>query len=152
MADFCVYVRSVLYNGLGRQDAARAAQRVFERQPVGYGPLVVSEQSEAAARAGDVALVRAALEFVSERARVTPTEWALGIEARVRALLSNREAADSCYRESINYLGRTRPDSSRPASPASGATALPASRLRPPERSSIGGQTCRARRTARSSG
>jgi ATP/maltotriose-dependent transcriptional regulator MalT len=45
---------------------------------------------------------------LSERARVTPTEWALGIEARTRALLSNREAADSCYRESINHLGRTR--------------------------------------------
>ncbi len=109
MVDYCVYVRSVLYNGLGRHDAARdAAQRAFERKPVGYGPLVVSELAEAAARTGDVELVRAALEWVSERARVTPTEWALGIEARTRALLSNREAADSCYRESINHLGRTR--------------------------------------------
>jgi hypothetical protein len=39
---------------------------------------------------------------------VTPTEWALGIEARVRALLSEGEAADSLYRESIGRLGRTR--------------------------------------------
>jgi hypothetical protein len=80
MVDYCVYVCSVLYNGLGRHDAARdAAQRAFERKPVGYGPLVVSELAEAAARTGDVELVRAALEWVSERARVTPTEWALGI-------------------------------------------------------------------------
>ena len=41
MVDFCVYARSVLYNGLGRYDAALdAAQRAFELRPIGYGPLV----------------------------------------------------------------------------------------------------------------
>ena len=64
--------------------------------------------AEAASRTGDTALVRAALEWLSERTRVTPTEWALGIEARVRALLSGGEAADRLYRESISRLGRTR--------------------------------------------
>ena len=39
---------------------------------------------------------------------MTPTEWALGIEARVRALLSEGEAAERLYRESIASLGRTR--------------------------------------------
>jgi ATP/maltotriose-dependent transcriptional regulator MalT len=39
---------------------------------------------------------------------VTPTEWALGIEARVRALLAGGGAADSGYRESVERLGRTR--------------------------------------------
>ncbi len=37
-----------------------------------------------------------------------PTEWALGIEARVRALFSEGDVADSLYRESIARLGRTR--------------------------------------------
>jgi ATP/maltotriose-dependent transcriptional regulator MalT len=37
-----------------------------------------------------------------------PTEWVLGIEARVRALLSEGEAAERLYRESIAHLGRTR--------------------------------------------
>jgi DNA-binding CsgD family transcriptional regulator len=45
---------------------------------------------------------------LSERTRVTPTEWSLGIEARVRALLSDGEVADDFYRESIERLGRTR--------------------------------------------
>src|SRR6185437_17018211 len=54
------------------------------------------------------ALVRAALEWLSERARLTPTEWALGIEARVRALLTQGEVADRWYRESIERLRRTR--------------------------------------------
>jgi ATP/maltotriose-dependent transcriptional regulator MalT len=55
-----------------------------------------------------VALVKAALEWLSERTRVSPTEWALGMEARVRALLNEGQAAESCYQESIDRLGRTR--------------------------------------------
>jgi len=47
-------------------------------------------------------------QWLSERTRTTPSEWALGIEARVRALLSEGEAAERCYRESIDRLGRTR--------------------------------------------
>ena len=39
---------------------------------------------------------------------MTPTEWALGIEARVRALLSEGDVAERLYRESIERLGRTR--------------------------------------------
>jgi DNA-binding CsgD family transcriptional regulator len=102
------YASSVLYNGLGRHDAARdAARRAFERDQVGYGPLVVPELAEAASRTGDTALVRAALRWLSERTRMTPTDWALGIEARARALLSEGESAESYYRESIARLGRT---------------------------------------------
>jgi DNA-binding CsgD family transcriptional regulator len=103
------YASSVLYNGLGRHDAARdAAWRAFQRDPVGFGPFVVPELAEAASRTGDVALVRAALDWLSERTRVTRAQWALGIEARVRALLSEGEAAESLYCESIDQLGRTR--------------------------------------------
>ena len=68
---------------------------------------MVPELAEAAARIGNVALVRAALAWLSERTRVTPNEWVLGIEARVRALLSEGEAAEGRYRESIGHLGRT---------------------------------------------
>ena len=109
LAGLAACARAVLDNGLGRYDAARdAAWEVFERDHLGFGHLVVAELAEAAARTGDVALVQAALDWLSERTRVTPTEWALGIEARVRALLSDGEAADGCYRESIERLGRTR--------------------------------------------
>ena len=109
LVSFAAYARSVLYNGLGRYDAARdAARRAFERNHLGYGPLVVPELAEAAARTGDMKLVTAMLEWLSERTRVVPTDWALGIEARTRALLSEGEAAESCYRVSIEQLGRTR--------------------------------------------
>jgi DNA-binding CsgD family transcriptional regulator len=104
------YATSVLLNGLGRHDAARdAAWQAFERDQVGYGPFVVPELAEAASRTGDIASLTAALEWLSERTSVRmPSEWALGIEARVRALLAEGEAADALYRESIDRLGRTR--------------------------------------------
>ena len=109
LVSFAAYARSVLYNGLGRYEAARdAARRAFERNHLGYGPLVVPELAEAAARTGDMKLVTAMLEWLSERTRVMPTDWALAIEARTRALLSDGEAAESCYRVSIEQLGRTR--------------------------------------------
>src|SRR5215472_6778151 len=110
MVDVASYAKSVLYNGIGRYAAAREAARVaFEhRDHVGYGLLVVAELAEAASRTGDQALVRAALEWLSERTRITRTDWVLGIEARVRALLSEADAAESEYRESIARLGRTR--------------------------------------------
>jgi DNA-binding CsgD family transcriptional regulator len=107
--NFAAYATSVLCNGLGHHDAARdAAWRAFERDQLGYGPFIVPELAEAASRTGDVALVRAALQWLSERTQVTPTDWVLGIEAQVRALLSDGEDAERLYRESIARLGRTR--------------------------------------------
>jgi DNA-binding CsgD family transcriptional regulator len=109
LAGLADWASSVLDNGLGRYDAARdAARRVFERDQLGFGPLVVAELAEAAARTGDEALVRAALDWLSGRSRVTRTEWVLGIEARVRALLSEGEVAERWYRDSVELLGRTR--------------------------------------------
>jgi DNA-binding CsgD family transcriptional regulator len=109
MVSFADYASSVLYNGLGRHDAARSpAWRAFQRDELGYGPYVVPELAEAASRTGDVELVEAALGWLSERTRAAPTEWSLGIEARVRALLSQGDAAERLYRESIAHLGRTR--------------------------------------------
>jgi DNA-binding CsgD family transcriptional regulator len=109
VANYAAYASSVLYNGLGHHDAARdAAWQAFQSDHVGYGPFVVPELADAASRTRDMALVRAALEWLSERTRVTPTKWALGIEARVRALLSEGQVAESLYRESIDLLGLTR--------------------------------------------
>jgi ATP/maltotriose-dependent transcriptional regulator MalT len=109
LADLADYASSVLYNGLGRHDAARdAARRAFEHDQLGFGPFVAPELAEAASRTGEVALVQAALDWLSERTRVTPTDWALGIQARLAALLSQGEPAEQLYRESIDRLGRTR--------------------------------------------
>jgi tetratricopeptide (TPR) repeat protein len=109
-----LYASAVLYNGLGRHDAARdAAWQAFERDQVGHGPFLIPELAEAAARTGDVALVRSALQWLSERTCATPTDWALGVEARVRALLSEGETADRLYRKSIDPPARASGSSSR---------------------------------------
>ena len=109
MASRAACASAVLYNGLGQYELARdAAREAFEADHLGFGHLVVAELAEAAARTGHAALVQAALDWLSERTRVTPTAWALGIEARLQALLSDGRAADHWYRESIEQLRRTR--------------------------------------------
>jgi hypothetical protein len=54
------------------------------------------------------ASTRAALQWLSERTHVVPSKWALGIQARVRALLSEGDVAERLYPESVARLGRTR--------------------------------------------
>jgi DNA-binding CsgD family transcriptional regulator len=78
------------------------------RDHVGYGLFVAAELAAAASRTGDRALVQAALDWLSERTRMTRTDWVMGIEARVRALLSEGDAAERAYLDSIARLGRTR--------------------------------------------
>jgi DNA-binding CsgD family transcriptional regulator len=100
---------AVLYNGLGRHDAARdAALRAFERTDLGYEPYVVAELSEAAYRTHDEALVSALRQLAAERARTTPTQWALGTAASVRAMASDGDTAKASYQAAIDHLGRTR--------------------------------------------
>jgi DNA-binding CsgD family transcriptional regulator len=102
------WVSAVLHNSFGRPAAARdAARRALEREPLGYGPFIVSELAEGAARTGDTELVETALRWMTERTQATPTDWALGITARIRALLASGAAAEPWYRESVERLGRT---------------------------------------------
>jgi DNA-binding CsgD family transcriptional regulator len=103
------YARSVLYNGLGRHDAARdAAWEAFQPDPIGYGTWLLPELAEAASRTDDRALLESTLEWLSERTGVISSGWAAGIEARVRALLSDGEVADGLYRQSIAHLSGIR--------------------------------------------
>ena len=103
------YARSVLYNGLGRHDAAlEAAWEAMRPDPIGYGTWLVPELAEAASRVGDRARLEFVLQWLSERTRATSSAWAAGVEARVRALLGEGEAADAFYRESIAQLSGTR--------------------------------------------
>ena len=49
-----------------------------------------------------------ALRRLAERTTPSGTDWALGVEARSRALLSEGDTAERLYLESIERLGRTR--------------------------------------------
>ncbi|GAA0392328.1 transcriptional regulator [Acrocarpospora corrugata] len=112
------WARAVLYNGLGRYDQARAAAQRASADPPTPGAAAQwapAELVEAATRSGDRALALRAARQLAETARVSPTEWALGIEARTRALVSEPATAENLYREAIDRLGRTRlrPDLAR---------------------------------------
>ena len=103
------YAAALLYNGLGHYDKALAAAGlVCEYDDIGVLGWSLTELIEAAVRSGQPARASEALRRLSETTRASGTDWALGTEARSRALLSEGEAAESCYREAIERLGRTR--------------------------------------------
>jgi DNA-binding CsgD family transcriptional regulator len=103
------YASAVLHNGLGRyEDALTAARRAWEHDDLSFGPIVLPELIEAAARSGEYALAVDAVERLCEQTRLTATEWALGSEACSRALVSEGDAADDLYREAIERLGGCR--------------------------------------------
>jgi DNA-binding CsgD family transcriptional regulator len=103
------HVTAVLYNGLGQYSVALAALR---RQAVDpsyrdSAPRPMAELIEAAVRSGQRELAGLALQRLTETTSPAGTNWALGIEARSRALLSDGDCADALYREAIERLGRT---------------------------------------------
>jgi DNA-binding CsgD family transcriptional regulator len=104
-------VTAALNNGLGRYDRALAAVRqAVDVEPFDEmgSPRTMPEVIEAAVRRGDRRVAERALMRLAESTSASGTDWALGIEARSRALLSDGDAADSLYREAVDRLGRTR--------------------------------------------
>jgi DNA-binding CsgD family transcriptional regulator len=65
------------------------------------------ELIEASARTGAPEEAAVALERLSQATDASGGDWALGMQAYARALLSEGEAADGMYREAIERLGRT---------------------------------------------
>ena len=103
------YATAVLFNGLGRyEDAVAAARRASEHDDLGLYAWALIELIEAAARCGRPELAADALGRLDERTGAAGTDWALGIEARARALLSDGPAAEALYREAVERLAGTR--------------------------------------------
>lgn len=107
---FAEWASAVLYNGLGRYDQALdAAGRAtaYEADP-GSMIWALVELVEAAARTGAAGEAGRASGRLSEMAGASGTDWALGLQARSRALLAGPEEAEGHYLEAIARLGRTR--------------------------------------------
>ena len=101
--------RALLHNGLGHYEMAlAAAQQASAQDELGASSLSLPELVEAATRSDRPQVAADALERLSERARAAGTEFALGIEARSRALMSEGAPAEGLHREAIELLGRTR--------------------------------------------
>jgi DNA-binding CsgD family transcriptional regulator len=108
---------AVLRNGLGRYAEALAVAEAATEET--YSPLgtqlVLPELIEAAVRTGRADLAREALDRLSAMTTIEGSDWAKGLEARSRALVSEGQEAEQCYAEAVERLGRTplRPELAR---------------------------------------
>jgi DNA-binding CsgD family transcriptional regulator len=105
----CEYARAVLCNGLGQyEEAIAAACSASEYHEVVAENWGLSELVESATRTGRTDLATDALNRLATKAQATGSEWALGVTARSRALLSEGAAAEGQFRKAIEHLSRTR--------------------------------------------
>jgi len=111
------WAEAVLRNGLGHyQQAMIAADRAScydgDLTPANWARV---ELIEAAARSNMTDSAVDAFSRLAEQADGSGTDWARGVEARCRALLSQGDAAEGHYRRSLAHLARTRmrPDLAR---------------------------------------
>ena len=148
------YATAVLYNGLGGyDDALTGARQACEYEDLGFYGWSLAELVEAATRTGARDEASAALRLLGDRTRAAGSDWALGMEARSRALLSHGSAADTLYQEAIDRLGRSRiaVHLARPSSSTANGCAAnsggsrPASSYGPPTTCSTGSGPPRSR-------
>ncbi|MBO3751309.1 AAA family ATPase [Streptosporangiaceae bacterium NEAU-GS5] len=100
------YATALLYNGLGRYgEALASAERACAYEDLGFFGWSLVELIEAAVRSGRPEAAATAMDQLTERTRASGTEWALGMQARSRALLGD---GDALYQEAIEHLGRCR--------------------------------------------
>jgi DNA-binding CsgD family transcriptional regulator len=100
---------ALLYLGLGRYQEAVPAAQLATASPgtIGTPPWAIAELIEAAVRTGKTDLAADAYERLAEMTDASGTDWALGIQARSHALLSEGAQADGRFREATARLERT---------------------------------------------
>jgi DNA-binding CsgD family transcriptional regulator/tetratricopeptide (TPR) repeat protein len=104
----CEYARAVLCNGLGHYDEAvtAAVEACADPQELVVHNWGLAELVESATRTGRIDLATAAFQRLSAKARASGSDWALGMEARARGLVSVGDAAEGAFKEAIDHLGR----------------------------------------------
>jgi DNA-binding CsgD family transcriptional regulator len=105
---FSQWVSAILHNGLGRYEKALADALAAEQAPeMQVSMWALPELIEAASRTGQDGLAADALARLAEATSIAHTDWAQGIYARSRALVTDDDDAERLYREAIERLGRT---------------------------------------------
>ncbi|WP_405534057.1 AAA family ATPase [Streptomyces sp. NBC_00075] len=104
------WYHAVLCNGLGQYAEALTAAQEAAAHPYEFASprWGLVELVEAAVRSGSPESATDALDQLSVATRASGTDWALGVEARSRALLSEGDTAERLHREAIERLARTR--------------------------------------------
>jgi DNA-binding CsgD family transcriptional regulator len=109
------WTRAVLHNGFGDYGKAMAAaeQALYHqeypdiRYP-GVANWAAAEHIEAAVRSGSSETAAETLGWLVEMTGASGTNWALGVEARSRALLAQGDEAEGLYQEAITRFSRSR--------------------------------------------
>jgi hypothetical protein len=103
------YAHAVLCNGAGQYiEGLAVARSASKHQEIVRENWVLPELIESAVRTGRTDLAEDALTRLAAKAQASGTDWALGVEARSRALLREGDQADAGFREAIDRLSRTR--------------------------------------------
>ena len=105
-----LWATALLSNGLARYEEAFAAADLATEDPyeLWFSTFALVELVEAASRTGREDRAAEALEIVRASTAASGTPWALGVEARSRALLARGAEAEKLYREAIDRLEPTR--------------------------------------------
>jgi DNA-binding CsgD family transcriptional regulator len=109
------WANALLHNGLGRYpEAMRAAQQALHYQEYpgmhypGIANWAAAELVEASARSGMTGIATDTYRWIAEMTSASGTNWALGVEARSCALVTEGNAAEGLYQDSIMHLERSR--------------------------------------------
>ena len=100
---------ALLNNALGCYSMALIAAERAHRysRELGIATLVLPELIEAASRCGQTGRALLALQELVESTQGNVNDWALSMQARSRAILSEGTVAEACYQEAIERLGRS---------------------------------------------
>jgi DNA-binding CsgD family transcriptional regulator len=103
------YARALLYNATGQYEEAllAASRAVQDPRQVAAENWGLLELIESATQVGKTELATDAMNRLAVKAQAAGTDWALGIEARSRALLSEDDA-EPFFRKAIAHLSHTR--------------------------------------------
>ncbi len=104
---FAEYASALLNNGLGHYGKALADAHSAVQDPASaIWPWV--ELIEAAVRSGALDIATSGFRRLVDMTTASGTDWAIGLRARSRALLSDSAGAEHHHREAIDRLARTR--------------------------------------------
>jgi DNA-binding CsgD family transcriptional regulator len=107
---FAQWTAAILFNGLGRYEPALVAaqEATDDAFDLFLSAWALPELVEASVKLLRTDVAASALQRLMEATTGAGTDWALGIEARSRALLAEGDGAEADYQEAVDRLGRTR--------------------------------------------
>lgn len=99
------HAQAVLYNGVGRPEAALAATaRVRDGVEAGYWAPLAAERAEAAVACGRTAQARSTCDMLGDNARICGTPWAEALHLRTQALLERGPEAEPLFQRAVEQF------------------------------------------------